>query len=246
MHERQAEVVERLQIDEPLVGRDVARERIRIERARFGGDLCSTVARDAPIDVSEAELPHVDEQVPHGRERHVFLEGAIERAFALDHLAVEELRLRVADLGGRSAEAHLEDLAALSLVALADARDVALHDRFSRREVRQLRRRETRRDRDGEVRDERHENEHRERDELLLVPPHEARLRLRLRRKGARRRRVGRRFVARRLSARRIAVAHHAVARRVMPRVRTSVPTTRRITRIGSRTLSKCVVRSSG
>ena len=80
MLEREGDVVERLEKDEAVIGREKAGERVGRERVGLGGDLAPARVGHARVDVAELEARHVHDEPARRRDRDVVLEVLEERA----------------------------------------------------------------------------------------------------------------------------------------------------------------------
>ena len=167
--EAERDVVERVQIDEPLVSREVALERVWREGAGLRCDLLQSIARHRLVGAAVNDARDVEDEPAQRRHRHELLERGVELRLARHHLVVEQARVLLADLLRRTTETHLEDVATLAGVGRADTPKLTIARDLRRRRCGQRRRRHASAEHDAEVDQYRQQQHNAEGDELLLV-----------------------------------------------------------------------------
>ena len=97
MLERERDVVERVQVEEALVGGEEAREGIGLEAERARRDFAHALRAHAEIDVAVAGLGEIEQDLSQERGRNLRVEAIQQDPLVLDHLVVEQPRVRIAD-----------------------------------------------------------------------------------------------------------------------------------------------------
>ncbi len=105
------DVVEGVQIDEPLERVEAIAKRIGAESGSGPGELTASRIGHRCCEVSIRELADVEQERAGGAARYLLLEEAPDDPFGLDHLVVKEGSVGGADLLRRPSETDLQDLA---------------------------------------------------------------------------------------------------------------------------------------